>query len=98
MEGKLLDQPAPDQPGPEVSQDGEPQVPSILAVINNHIIGGASVSLPAEDGSRLLKLISVNGTTTIEASLSAELVTYLSDALVAVQIIEQGDEDAGSTE
>jgi hypothetical protein len=91
MEGHLLEQ--PDAAEPEVTQEGEPQVPSILAVINNHVIGGANVSLPAEDGSRLLKLISVNGATTIEASLSKELCSYLAESLVAVQVVEQGEED-----
>lgn len=73
-------------------------VPSVMSVVTNYMIGGAEVSPPAPDGSRMVKLQAAGGVSMVECALSKELCEFLADKLVSVDIIEQGDEDAGSGE
>lgn len=83
--------------------EGPQEVPSVFSVVNRYLVGGAEVSPPADDGSRVLRLHSASGQAVIEANLSPQLCTFLSGKLVAVEVIAEdedakGDEDAGSSE
>lgn len=79
-------------------EETAPEVPSVFSITNRHIIAGADVSDPAEDGSRLLRLVSMNGQTIIEASLSPALWEYIINRATAVEIIEEdADADAPTT-
>lgn len=95
-EGVLL------EPGTEVAgvedQVEPPQVPSIFSITNVHMVGNVDVSLPAEDGSRLLRFHSQNRGTIIELNIAQELCEFVAEKLVAAEIIEQEEtEDAGQT-
>lgn len=106
----ILDAPAaPDEaeaPEPTAEeQEGAQEVPSVFSVTQRHLVGGADVSDPAEDGSRVLRLFSGNGTVVIEANLSPQLCDYVSGKLteVKVEVIEEVDaevveDNAGSKE
>lgn len=78
--------------------EGQQQVPSVFSLVQRYMIGGAEVTPPAADGSRIVRLHAGSGQSMIEAALSSELCDFLAEKLVEVKIIEQGDEDAGSTE
>lgn len=106
MEGQILDPPtgvteanaAAAEAAAELEGEEAPEVPSVMSVVNRYLIGGADVSPPQEDGSRALVLQSTNGQAVIEASLSPQLCEYLSGKLVEIEVIEQGDDNAGSGE
>lgn len=87
-------------PDPPAEEEAEPQqtAPSVLSVVNRYVVGGAEVSLPAEDGSRVVRFHSLNGGTIIEANLAQELCDFVSTGLVRVEVIEEGGEDAGDAE
>lgn len=102
-EGAILEPPETDEVLVEESTEPEaPQeVPSVFSVVNRYLVGGVEVSPPAEDGSRTVRLQSASGQALIEANLSPQLCAFLSEKLVAVEVIPQGEEaapDAGPTE
>lgn len=102
-EGVILEAPNTEEvvDGEIDEQEAPAEVPSVFSVINRYLVGGAEVSPPAEDGSRVLRLHSASGGAIIEANLSPELCGFVSNKLVAVEIIEEADEeapDAGSGE
>lgn len=79
----------------EPTVEGEPQeAPSVFSVINRHIVGRVDVSPPFPDGSRVVVLQSANGATLVEANLSLPICEFLSQKLVEVEVIAEGDEDA----
>lgn len=70
----------------------EQEAPSVFSVVNRYIIGRAEVSAPAEDGSRVVRLISANGGTIIEANLAPQLCGFVSAKLVEIpEEVEDGD-------
>lgn len=94
MEGAILD---PEPADGEIVPEGDaaeavPEVPSVFSVTNRHLIAGAAVTEPMEDGSRIVKLVSANGGTVLELNLAQTLCEYLSEKLVAIEVIEQEDE------
>jgi len=93
MEGKILE---PPEAG-EQTTDLE-EAPSVFSVINRYLVGAADVTDPAEDGSRMLRLYSASGQAVVEVALSPQLCEFISQKLVEVKIIEQGDEDAAADE
>lgn len=104
-EPAILEPPEPDGAvAGAVNDDEQPaEVPSVFSVTNRHLVGAADVSLPAEDGSRVLRLFSANGSTVIEANLAPELCTFVSGKLIEVEVIAETDaevveNDAGSKE
>src|SRR5512146_1849441 len=72
----------------------EQEAPSVFSVVNRYIVGRAEVSPPAGDGSRVVRLISVNGGTIIEANLAPQLCDFVSAKLVEIPSAEEG-EDGG---
>lgn len=98
-EGVVLEQPdgADEAPVQEPTFD---EVPSVFSVITRYLIGGGDVSKPEEDGSRMLRLYAASGQAIIEASLSPQLCAAIAEGLtkVEVEIIEEGDGDAGAGE
>lgn len=93
MEGQILTPPG-DQPVEGPPEGAVQELPSIVAITNRHVIGGVDVSVPAEDGSRVVKLISVNGQLVIDLDLSANVCDILATNLVAVEVIEEEGADA----
>lgn len=75
----------------DAAENGE--APSIMAVANRYLIGRLGVSEPAPDGSRVLRLFSGNGATSIELNMSAELCAAAAEGLTAVEVITQEDEE-----
>lgn len=89
---------SPTEAAPEADeQTGEQEAPSVFSVVNRHIVGRCDVSPPFEDGSRVLRLYSANGGTIIEANLSQQVCEFVSNKLVEVEIIAEGDEDASDS-
>lgn len=84
--------------GAVAEAEGRQELPSIVAITNRHVIGGVDVSVPAEDGSRVVKLLSVNGQLLIDLDLSANVCDILATNLVAVEIIEEEGSDATGDE
>lgn len=89
--------------GAEDEEQELPQeVPSVFSVVTRYLVGGAEVTEPAEDGSRVLRLHAASGQAIVEANLSAELCQFLSGKLVAVKVLAEDDpetdEDAGAAE
>lgn len=70
------------------------EVPSVFSVTQRHLVGAADVSPPAEDGRRILRLFSANGSTVIEANLAPPLCEFVSNKLVTVEVIEEDAEVA----
>lgn len=99
-EGAILEPPAPDEAveAESTEEDAPQEVPSVFSVVNRYLVGGVEVSPPIEDGSRVVRLHSASGQALIEANLSPQLCEFLAGKLVAVEVITQEDEDAGSGE
>lgn len=98
-EGQILEQPQDAPAGPVEEQEDAPQeVPSVFSVVNRYLVGAVEVSPPVEDGSRIIRLQSANGSVLIEANLSEQLSTFLGDKLTAVEIIAEGDEQPPETD
>jgi hypothetical protein len=90
-EGVVLD---PDA-GAEAALEETPQeTPSVFAVTNRYLVGGAEVSPPAEDGSRVVRLHSASGQAVIECNLAPQLAAFIAEKLVAIEVIEEDDADA----
>lgn len=87
----------------EKEQEAPQEVPSVFSVTNRHLVGRLEVSPPSEeDGSRIVRLHSANGSAIIEANLSPQLCEFLSGKLIEVEVIEEADaevvEDAPPSE
>lgn len=63
----------------------EQEAPSVFSVMNRYLVGRADVTPPADDGSRVMRLFSGDGGTTIEATLSSELCDFVAAKLVEVE-------------
>lgn len=96
-EGAILEPPTPveELEAKSQEQEGPQEVPSVFSVVTRYIVGGVEVSLPAEDGSRVVRLHSASGQAIVEGNLSPQLCEFLSGKLVEVEVITQEDEDAG---
>ena len=90
----LLEPPAEEQAVAEQEQAGPSEVPSVMSVTNRYLIGAAEVSLPAEDGSRVLRLTSASGGAVIEANLSEELWAFIREKSTEVEVITEDDASA----
>lgn len=99
-EGAILEPPVEEAAVEEAAAAEETapeEVPSVMSVTTRYLIGAAEVSLPAEDGSRVLRLQSASGQAVIEANLSEELWGFIREKSTAVEVITEDDEDADRT-
>ncbi len=78
---------------PVEGEEGPQEVPSVFSVTNRYVVGRVDVSPPGEDGSRVVRMFSGNGGTVIEVNLSPQLCEFVSDKLVEVEVITQGDDE-----
>lgn len=79
-------------------QDAPQEVPSVMAVTTRYIVGKLAVTQPAEDGSRVLRLVSGNEQTVVEVNLSPQLCTFAALKLMEIEVITEDDEKEESAD
>lgn len=89
-EGAILE--PPEEAAVEQEEAAPDEVPSVMSVTTRYLIGAAEVSLPAEDGSRVLRLQSASGQAVIEANLSEQLWEFIREKSTAVEVITEDDD------
>jgi hypothetical protein len=78
-------------------QEGPQEIPSVFSVTTRYLVGRVDVTPSAEDGSRIIRLMSGNGATVVEANLSPSLCEFIGTKLTEVEVIaEDADIEEGA--